>query len=358
MKRAPAASQNQSTRLADYDFDLPPHCIAQEPEAERDRSRLMVVDRSAGSFHPSTVLALGDYLDRGDLLVFNDTRVVAARVRLQGAVAGELLLLRRDDVDPAKNTSTYRCLGKPRRRMPPGARLDLPGGLAAEVVGHHDDGQLSVRFAAAELGDYLEAHGELPLPPYIKRPGGPTGEDRQRYQTVFARQKGALAAPTAGLHFSERLLADLDRRGIERATLTLHVGPATFLPVRCDDARDHVLEPEWYEIPAATAAAMARARAAGRRVVAVGTTTTRALESAMAQGWNEAGMSGWADCFILPGHEFRAIDALFTNFHLPKSTLLMLVSAFAGRDLVLGAYAHAIEQGFRFYSYGDAMLLR
>lgn len=359
MKRAAAAlaSHSDSTLLADYDFDLPAHCIAQEPASERDRSRLLVVDRQTGAVLPANVRELADFLAPGDLLIFNDTRVVAARLRLTGAVVGELLLLRREDVSAQGETSTWRCLGRPRRRLPPGEALALPGGLAAHVVAHHDDGQLSVCFASPDLSDYLEQHGELPLPPYIKRAQGPTGADRQRYQTVFARQSGALAAPTAGLHFSETLLENLQQRGIERATVTLHVGPATFLPVRCDDAREHVLDPEWYEIPAATVHAMARTRAAGGRIVAVGTTTTRALESAAAHGWQDEGMAGWADAFLLPGYPFRTIDALFTNFHLPKSTLLMLVSAFAGRELILRAYREAIDRGFRFYSYGDAMLL-
>jgi S-adenosylmethionine:tRNA ribosyltransferase-isomerase len=233
----------------------------------------------------------------------------------------------------------------------------LPEGVRAEVTARHGEGCYSVAFAeTVPLSELMERHGEVPLPPYLHRPDGPLPLDRSRYQTIFAARAGAVAAPTAGLHFTEELLAAVEARGVRVARVTLHVGPGTFLPVRSDDARQHRMQAEWCEIPADTARLIAQVKRTGGRVVAVGTTTTRALESAATPGGVAAG-GRWAGLFITPGHRFQVIDALLTNFHLPCSTLMLLVSAFAGRDRTLAAYAEAVARRYRFYSYGDAMLI-
>lgn len=362
MTRAAAATDTPaaSTLLADYDFELPARLIAQEPAARRDAARLLVLDRRTGARAHGGIVDLPRLLEPGDLLVVNDTRVIPARVHghLANGTAVELLLAHALPAADDDAGSVWRCLGRPGRRLRSGTPLTLFDGATAEVVANHGDGQVDVRFPVRDLLPLLERHGEIPLPPYIDRAGGPTSADAERYQTVFAAAPGAVAAPTAGLHFSAELLDAVRAAGIGLARLTLHVGPGTFLPVRCDDARDHVMLPERYELPEATVAAIARTRAAGRRVVAVGTTTTRALESAAAQAMPLRPGSGWADIFLYPGCPFRVVDALVTNFHLPRSTLLLLVSALAGRESVLAAYAEAIERDYRFYSFGDAMLIR
>jgi S-adenosylmethionine:tRNA ribosyltransferase-isomerase len=339
----------------DYDFALPSELIAQEPLPERDQSRLLVLDRKSGARLHSSVHELPSHLQPGDLLVVNDTRVVPARLRGRSASGGavELLVLR--ELSP---TSAL-CLGRPTRRLRPEARLSFPGGVTARVGGVAGGGRYVVHFdSRTPVTEVLAADGEVPLPPYIRRPEGPRDVDRVRYQTIFGRTPGAIAAPTAGLHFSERLLAALRQRGVQITAVTLHVGPGTFLPVRVEDFRDHVMEPEWYEISTGTAAAIARARNERRRIVAVGTTTTRALESAAAADGTVVPGNGWARVFITPGYDFRVVQALFTNFHLPGSTLLLLVSALAGRERLLKAYSDAVEQRYRFYSYGDAMLIQ
>jgi S-adenosylmethionine:tRNA ribosyltransferase-isomerase len=343
-------------RLADYDYDLPPELIAQVPADERDAARLMVLERAGGALRHAVVRDLPDCLRAGDLLVFNDARVRPARLHGRTASGGAVELLLLAETAPRR----WSCLGRPGKRLRPGAVLLLPDGGRASVVERRVDGRCVVEFADVEVPALLAAHGELPLPPYIKRPDGPLTLDRERYQTVFAASDGAVAAPTAGLHFTPALLAALDAAGLGRAALTLVVGPGTFLPVRSDDVREHHMEAEWVELPAATVEAIARTKAAGGRVIAVGTTTTRALESA-ARASGGAGLAPggfWADAFIRPGFPFRVVDALLTNFHLPRSTLLMLVSAFAGRERILAAYAVAVRERYRFYSYGDAMLIR
>jgi S-adenosylmethionine:tRNA ribosyltransferase-isomerase len=341
--------------LTDYQFALPPELIAQEPAPQRDQARLLVLDRASKGLVHSRVDRLPTHLRPGDVLVVNDTRVVPARLRGRTPSGGavELLVLR------AASAHTALCLGRPARRLRVGATVIFAGDASARVVGSPGDGHCTVLFdGSVGLDDLLAESGEVPLPPYIRRPHGPNDNDRSRYQSVFARVPGAVAAPTAGLHFTGNLLTALQESGVEIATLTLHVGPGTFLPVRGDDFRQHDMEPEWYEIPAATAEKIRRARAEGRRVVAVGTTTTRALESAADDDGLIAAGHGWARLFITPGYRFRAVDCLFTNFHLPASTLLVLVSAFAGRDAVLAAYAEAVARRYRFYSYGDAMLIQ
>ncbi len=338
--------------LSDYQFDLPAELIAQLPAERREDARLMVLGRDGQRRH-TAVRELPHHLRPGDLLIVNDTKVVPARLFGRGPSGGavEVLLVR------ALDASTWLCLGKPARRLRVGATIRFAEQAEATVVAVLGDGQYTIAFAAnTSVSQLLEQHGEIPLPPYIHRPDGPVPLDRSRYQTIFAANPGAVAAPTAGLHFSDELVAALRHAGVDIARLTLHVGPGTFLPPRTADLRQHTMAPEWYEIPAATAAAIGHAKATGRRVVAVGTTTTRALESAAMGGDLRAG-TGWAHLLITPGHVFRIVDALFTNFHLPGSTLLLLVSAFAGRERILDAYADAIAHRYRFYSYGDAMLL-
>ena len=341
-------------RTADFDYTLPPELIAQTPVEPRDRSRLLVLDRSTGAVtHRDRFADIVDYLRQGDLLVLNDTRVLPARLRgvttPQGADV-ELLLLRR--LAPG----LWRCMGRPGRRLRPGARLRFEGGgqvLEATVLEIDAEGYRVVRLDGEEK---LDTAGEAPLPPYIHTPLA----DPERYQTVYARAPGSAAAPTAGLHFTPSLLERLAAQGVESAYVTLHIGPGTFRPVRTDDPREHVLDSEFFELGPEAAAAINRAKAEGRRVVCVGTTAVRLLETVAARLPRGASLSpstGWADLLVLPGHDFRVPDALVTNFHLPRSTLLMLVSAFAGREPVLRAYREAVDRGYRFASFGDCMLI-
>jgi S-adenosylmethionine:tRNA ribosyltransferase-isomerase len=363
---------------SEFDYQLPAEAIAQRP-APRGSSRLLVLDREGEARH-RRIAELPALLRPGDLLVVNDTRVLPARLfgrlvrragegrpgTLRGVQRVELLL-----VEPVGRCE-WEVLARPGRLVRPGAVVEIeaggdgdgPGaaagpaaagsGLFAEVVALAGDGRRRVRFAEP-IEPHLERLGHVPLPPYIRRPDEPA--DRERYQTIFARRPGAIAAPTAGLHFSAELLAALTAAGIERAAVTLHVGIGTFKPVTAPLVSDHRMDRERYEVSEETAAALARARAAGRRVVAVGTTVVRALEAAAAGGRGEvpAG-AGATELFITPGFRFQVVDALLTNFHLPRSTLLMLVAAFAGRERVLAAYEEALRLGYRFFSYGDAML--
>jgi S-adenosylmethionine:tRNA ribosyltransferase-isomerase len=345
-----------------FDFHLPDERIAQEP-APRGESRLLVLAAPPGSAGRHRRIAdLPELLSPGDLLVVNDTRVIPARLfgrRLlaDGGEGGrvELLLIERVDRRGASGGTDWEALARPGRKAAPGARFRFEDGLEVEVVARLGDGRRLVRFSEP-VEPHLERLGHVPLPPYVKRPDRP--EDRQRYQTVFAREPGAIAAPTAGLHFTLELLERLAARGVETARVTLHVGIGTFKPVTAELVHEHVMDEERYEVPEATAAAIAEARRRGGRVVAVGTTVVRTLESAARDdrpGEVAAG-AGRTGLFIYPGFRFRVADALLTNLHLPRSTLLMLVSAFAGRERVLAAYREAVEQGYRFYSYGDAML--
>jgi len=340
-------------RLEDLDYELPPDRIAQHPAAQRDQARLLVVDRSDGALHDARVAEIGRWLRPGDALALNETRVRPARLRLRRASGGQVeLLVVRPDAG-----GTWRVLARPAKKAPLGERLaDAGDALVLEVVEAGDRGERLVRVVAGDLGEALEREGEVPLPPYIHR--APEAADRERYQTVFARVEGAVAAPTAGLHFTPALLAALAAAGMEVVRVLLHVGPGTFRPVTEGDPRRHRMDEEYFEVPDATAAALDAARARGGRVVAVGTTTVRALESACDLHDGALGPgSGWTRKYIVPPYEFRAVDALLTNFHLPRTTLLLLVAAFAGEDLLRRAYAHAIAAGYRFYSYGDAMLV-
>ncbi len=345
---------------ADFDYELPEAAIAQRP-LPRGEARLLVLD-AAGAGRHRRVHDLPALLARGDLLVVNDTRVVPARLfarREPGGGRVELLLV--EKVGPTE----WDALVKPGRRARPGTRLTLDAKLTAEMVARppaaagdgEGDGRRRVRFSVP-VEPHLERLGHVPLPPYIKRPD--TAADRAAYQTVYARHPGAIAAPTAGLHLSRELLARLEEAGIERTAVTLHVGIGTFKPVTAELVHEHVMERERWEVSDATAAAIDRARARGGRVVAVGTTVVRTLEAAAraaaAPPGRVAAGAGSTDLFIVPGFAFRVVDALLTNFHLPRSTLLMLVAAFAGRERVLAAYREAVAAGYRFYSYGDAML--
>ncbi|GIX47929.1 MAG: S-adenosylmethionine:tRNA ribosyltransferase-isomerase [Candidatus Tectimicrobiota bacterium] len=342
-------------RLSDFDFALPPELIAQEPAPQRDRSRLLVVERATRRFTHDVFANLGAYLRPGDVLVVNDTRVIPARLRGRKADTGgrvELLLLH-DHGD-----GVWEALLRPAARVRAGTVLLFGEGvLRAEVCARQAAGPVRVRFSPPDIYPLLERCGEVPLPPYIRRPAGSTPHDRERYQTVYAAQPGAVAAPTAGLHFTPELLARLAQQGVRRATLTLHVGWGTFQPVRSEEVEAHRMEAEFYRLGEDAAATIEEARAAGGRVVAVGTTTTRALETIGQQSGRVVASSGWTELFIYPGYRFRVVDALITNFHLPRSTLFLLVCAFADRELMLEAYQEAIAARYRFYSYGDAMLI-
>jgi S-adenosylmethionine:tRNA ribosyltransferase-isomerase len=334
----PATPPDQGLTLADFGFELPPELIAQAPSARREIARLMLVDRHGSSpALDSSVAALPELLRGDELLLINDARVVPARLVGAKPSGGRVEFLVLEPLEPG--SPVVRAMGRSSKTLRAGTPVRLPLG---------DGG----------LWAFLDAHGEIPLPPYIARPDGPTAEDTERYQTVFAAQPGSVAAPTAGLHFTDELLAALRARGCAFAPVTLHVGPGTFLPVRTERLDDHRMHRERYAIPEATAAAIADARATGRPILAVGTTVVRAVESAAdPSGAVRAGEAS-TDIFIRPGHTFRVVDQLMTNFHLPGSTLLMLVSAFAGMKPVRDAYELAVRRGYRFFSYGDGMLLR
>lgn len=333
--------------LGDFDFALPPELIAQHPAPERSGSRLL--DGTGKAPADRIFRELPSLLREGDLLVFNDTQVVKARLFGEKPTGGRLELLVERVLEGREVAAHMKVSKKP----VPGTVLRMDGGFEATLLGRwpEEDGPL-FRFAFSdEPHTLMERHGHVPLPPYIEHADTP--EDAQRYQTVFAAKPGAVAAPTAALHFDEALLAELQARGIERANVTLHVGAGTFQPVKTENIAEHRMHSEWYEVPEATQQAIARVRERGGRLVAVGTTTVRTLES-----WAQSGQArGDTAIFITPGFQFRHVDLLVTNFHLPKSTLMMLVSAFAGHEHVMALYRHAVEQRYRFFSYGDAMLL-
>jgi len=347
-------------RLSAYDYELPPELIAQEPVEPRDAARLLVVRRDAPELEHAVFRDLPRWLEPGDVLVVNETRVIPARLigRRRGTGGRvELLLLPSGDGPSGggADDSVWRALARPARRLRVGAVVDLPAGIVAEVVGEESEGVRRVRLTAGgrPLAEALAEGGQVPLPPYIRR----SLPDPERYQTVYAKEAGSVAAPTAGLHFTPRLLETLKEKGVHIVSLLLHVGRGTFQPVETEDVRRHRMEAEYFVIPPETTRAVNDAREKGRRVVAVGTTVTRTLEtSAHRHGRVEAG-EGWTDLFITPGFEFKAVGGIITNFHLPKTTLLMLVSAWLGRERTLAVYREAINRGYRFYSFGDAMLL-
>jgi S-adenosylmethionine:tRNA ribosyltransferase-isomerase len=347
-------------RASDFDFLLPPERIAQAPLDRRDDARLLVLDRRTGAREHHHVRDLPSLLPPGALIVVNDTRVFPARLHATKPTGGRVELLLVEPIDPGDDrTQHWRCIGgasKPIRLGP--LTLDGDGAPGLEVL-RVDGEYVEVRFFG-DAFEYAARHGEVPLPPYIKR-AAPDPADVARYQTIFARAPGAVAAPTAGLHFTPELLSSLEARGVARASITLHVGPGTFAPLRSDELDGQKLHAENFEVPAATANAIAETRAQGKPIVAVGTTVVRTLEAAAADDDNDGTVRagyGTTDIFIKPGHQFRAVDIMLTNFHLPKSSLLILVAAFAGRENVLAAYADAVAREYRFYSYGDAMLIR
>lgn len=341
--------------LSSYRFELPPERIAQQPAPERDASRLMVMP-PVGAPEEGIFADLPGFLAPGDLLVRNNVKVFPARLlgKRPGGGAAEVLLVRRGERAGAE---AWLCLARPANRFKPGREFSFGDGAITGVAGDRDaQGMVWMTFSlgGGDFFAFLDRYGQVPLPPYIERPDKrPTPEDAERYQTIYASRPGAVAAPTAGLHFTPGLDARLRERGVETAEVTLNVGPGTFRPIKEERLENHRMDFEWYEVPSETWRRVRETRESGNRVVAVGTTTVRSLESAAATGE----LSGWTDLFIRPGHAFRSIDGLVTNFHLPGSSLLVMVSALAGRERVLAAYGRAVSEGWRFYSYGDAMLV-
>lgn len=339
--------------VKDFTYDLPQDQIAVHPAKERDASRLMLLERGTEEISEDTFRNISDYLRSGDLLVMNDTRVIPARlfgVKPSGGKV-EIFLLRR-----AGDSQHWECLLRASKKFQDGQQILLESGMTAVVLSRCGSENWLIRFSGLEPFDsWLDKEGHIPLPPYLQRED--CCEDRERYQTVVARTPGAVAAPTAGLHFTPQLLGKLADNGVETVFVTLHTGLGTFKPVRVENVEDHHIHKEWYSIPEETVCAINRTKSAGGRVIAVGTTTARTLEYSAQLNGNVSAGDGDADIFIYPGYSFKVVDALITNFHLPESTLLMLVSAFAGTDFTLHAYREAVASGFRFYSYGDAMFI-
>ena len=368
-------TDERAGRTEAYDYELPAELIAARPAARRDASRLLVLDRARRRFTDAAFPALLDRLSAGDAVVVNDSRVFPARLlgRKPTGARAEILLVRpeSDALQPfapfdEADTRLWRAMVRPGGKLKPGRTVDIADGFAVEILDSASDGTRLVRLAGEDdPWRLIERHGRVPLPPYIVRDAPDDADDRERYQTVYAAPAGSVAAPTAGLHFTRDTLAAIEARGVRLVSLTLHVGFGTFRPVTADRIDEHEVAPEAYSFSASAAAALNATRAAGGRVFAVGTTSCRVLETVVARragggasggGPFEAGR-GWTDLFIRPPYAFRAVDALVTNFHLPRSSLLMLVAAFAGRELTLEAYAHAIRERYRFYSYGDAMVI-
>jgi S-adenosylmethionine:tRNA ribosyltransferase-isomerase len=356
-----------TAKTSDFVYDLPEGMIAYTPAARREDARLLVLDRKAGTTEHTRFSDVVRFLRPGDVLVVNETRVI--RARLEGEKTGtgghtDLLLLR--EIEPGK----WEALVSPSRRIHTGTEIVLAGGHTCRVTDRLAGGKRVVEFDTQDVMQLLDEIGEVPLPPYIKR--RPDSADRERYQTVYARRNGSVAAPTAGLHFTDELLSAIEALGVDVARLTLHVGLGSFRPVKDEDPSQHILEPEYFEIDEACCSKVNAARPRGGRIVAVGTTSVRGLETAADRSGGSGGSGargssgsapnlvparGWTEKFILPPYDFRMVDALVTNFHLPCSTLLMLVAAFAGRETILAAYREAVSRGYRFYSYGDAMMI-
>lgn len=340
--------------ISALDFDLPAELIATEPLQQRDSSRLLSVDRSANQFSDSDFTQLSELLFPSDVLIINNTKVFPARLfgRSDTGAAVEIFLIRE------LNGDQWEALAKPARRLPPGKAIVFGDGLSGQIAERDAEGRVIIDFVSdLPLPQAIEQFGRTPLPPYIKRDRDALDRDRERYQTVYASNSGAIAAPTAGLHFTPAVFDQLRARGVEVVEVTLHVGYGTFEPVKVEDLTDHRVQPERYSMSDNTAALLNKAKADGRRIIAVGTTTTRTLESIINNFGEFRGSEGLANLTILPGYEFKAIDGLLTNFHLPKSSLLALVSTFGGHALIMNAYRHAVASRYRFYSYGDCMLI-
>jgi S-adenosylmethionine:tRNA ribosyltransferase-isomerase len=354
MPSEPHNSSGDPILISDYDYELPSELIAQTPLDRRDRSRLLVLDRARDRLEHRTFRDVVEYLNPNDLLVVNDSRVIPARLHGSRQTGGqaEILLLR------PLGDGRWEALVRPGRRLRPGSEIVLSDrngertDAHVEIIERRADGSAVVALPDV-VATHLDAFGEMPLPPYIHE----RLSDPERYQTVYSRIEGSAAAPTAGLHFTPELLHEIRVRGIRIAGVTLHVGIGTFQPVKVDDVRQHEMHAEWFHVPPETLAEIAETRAHGGRVIAVGTTSCRTLESIDPDQMRPEGQSGWTSLFITPGFEFRTVDALVTNFHLPRSTLMLMVSAFAGRERILAAYAEAVRNRYRFFSFGDAMLI-
>lgn len=340
-------------KISELNFDLPDDLIAQQPAERRDGSRMLLVDRSSGTFSDRGFGDIVSLLRSDDVLVLNNTRVFPARLKgiSESGAKVEIFLIE------CLENGLWTTLARPAKRLKAGKRIDFAEGLSATVVDRLDDGKTIVRFDTdGDFFDMLETIGQTPLPPYIKRDGDALA-DRERYQTVFAKNRGAIAAPTAGLHFTPDVLGEIEAHGVTVAEITLHVGYGTFEPVRVDDLTDHRVAPERYAISEGTAEALNKAQQDKRRIVAVGTTSTRALETTVKKNGRYVAGSHLADLTITPGYRFEAVGALLTNFHLPQSSLLLLTSTFGGHELIMSAYRHAVASKYRFYSYGDCMLI-
>ena len=340
--------------ISDFNFNLPDELIAQNPLEKRENSKMLIVNRADESFADDYFYNLTDFLKSGDLLVLNNTKVFPARlfgVNETGARI-EIFLVRELE------NKLWETLARPARRLKPNKKISFGKNLSAEVLDKTEEGRVIVKFSAdGNFDEILDEIGQTPLPPYIKREDENSGADRERYQTVFAKRRGAIAAPTAGLHFTPQILEKIKNRGIEIAEITLHVGYGTFEPVRVSELSEHKVAPEMCEISEETAQIINKAKAENRRIIAVGTTTTRALESSIGETGNVSAGNRFADLTITPNYEFKIISGLLTNFHLPQSSLLVLVSTFGGYELIMKAYKHAVESRYRFYSYGDCMFI-
>ncbi len=351
-------------KLENFNYPLSKELIAQFPCKKRDESRLMILHKKNGAIEHRTFFELTEYLKAGDVLVLNNTKVIPARLFGRKTTGGLVEVLLTQRLESLTSTfQLWRCLLSPSKGLKKGSKIIFEQGVYAEIADKENDCDWIIELHAdTKIDTVLEEIGKMPLPPYIKRGQGTRGNgqdeiDKARYQTVFAKEKGAIAAPTAGLHFTNELLKKIRDIGAEILYITLHTGLGTFKPVKTDDITEHKMEPEYYNIDPAAFEAINKAKKEKRRIVAVGSTATRALETMVKHGWERPSLSGYTNLFIYPGYKFNVVDALITNFHLPKSTLLMLVAAFAGRDSTIKAYEEAVRQGYRFFSYGDAMMI-
>ncbi len=354
-RKGPSGTILFRMQLTDFDYELPAELIAQQPVAKRDASRMLVVDRSSGFFSDTEFHDLPRYLRAGDVVVLNNTKVFPARLfgRSDTGANVEIFLMTK------LSATSWTALARPARRLSEGKTISFGPKLSGRISKRLDGGQVEIEFEfGGDFETVLDDVAKTPLPPYISRdPGDGIDEDRERYQTIYAKHRGAIAAPTAGLHFTTTVFDEIRSRAVEVAELTLHVGYGTFEPVRAEDLSQHVVMPERYEIGVESAELLNRARSEGRRIVAIGTTTTRALETAVSRNDSFVASEGLADLTVTPGYRFEAVSALLTNFHLPRSSLLILVSTFGGHKLIMDAYKHAVAAGYRFYSYGDCMFI-